>query len=128
MKRKKRISKQTDPVKRNAVRFLFFFNALAWIGFAIYVVLDMVNNLNQVSAAVFVGLFMLGNAGLMIWSGILLAKPQKWGYYVALAVIFINILYSLSVQFGLLDIITIIFDIIIFVMLIIFQKEFIANP
>jgi hypothetical protein len=107
---------------------LFFVNALAWIGFAIFVVLDMVNNLNQVSAAVFVGLFMLGNAGLMIWSGILLAKPQKWGYYFALAVILINILYSLSVQFGLLDVITIVLDIIIFVVLIAFQKEFIANP
>lgn len=106
---------------------LFFVNALVWIGFAVSVVLDMVNNLNQVSAAVFVGLFMLGNAGLMIWSGILLTKPPKWGYYFALAVIFINILYTLSVQFGLLDIITIVLDIAIFIVLISIQKEFISN-
>ena len=124
----RRKSKRTDPVKRNVARLLFFVNALVWLGFAAYVVLDMANNLNEISAAVFVGIFMLVNAGLMLWCGIMLTKPQKWGYYFALALIFINILYTLSVQFGLLDIITFVLDVIILIVLISFQKEFLSNP
>jgi len=101
-------------------------NALFWLGFGIYVVLDMANNLNM-SSAIFVGIFMFGNAGLMIWSGTLLYRRQKWGYYFALIIILINIFYTLSVQFGLLDVITFVLDLIILLMLIFFQKEFLSN-
>ncbi len=99
----KRKSKRYSPVRRDIVRVLFFLNALFWLGFSIYVVLDMINNLN-LSSAIFVGIFMFGNAGLMIWSGTLLSQPQKWGYYLAFIIILINIFYTLSVQFGFLDV------------------------
>jgi uncharacterized membrane protein len=126
MKRKKRTPRRTDPAKRNVARILFFVNALVWVGFSVYVVLDMANNFNEISAAVFVGIFMLVNAGLMLWCGIMLAQPQKWGYYFALVFLFLNILYTLSVQFGLLDIITFVLDVIILIVLISFQKEFLS--
>ncbi len=122
----KRKSKRYSPVRRDIVRILFFLNALFWLGFSIYVVLDMINNLN-LSSAIFVGIFMFGNAGLMIWSGVLLSRPQKWGYYFALIIILINIFYTLSVQFGFLDVITFVLDLIILLLLIFFQKEFLSN-
>jgi len=122
----KRKSKRYSPVRRDIVRILFFLNALFWLGFSIYVVLDMINNLN-LSSAIFVGIFMFGNAGLMIWSGTLLSQPQKWGYYFALIIILINIFYTLSVQFGFLDVITFVLDLIILLLLIFFQKEFLSN-
>jgi len=123
----KRKSKRYNPARRDIVRVLFFLNALFWLGFGIYVVLDMFNNLN-VSSAIFVGIFMFGNAGLMIWSGTLLSQPQKWKYYFALIIILINIFYTLSVQFGFLDVITFVLDLIILLMLVFFQKEFLSNP
>jgi len=122
----KRKSKRYSPVRRDIVRVLFFLNALFWLGFSIYVVLDMINNLN-LSSAIFVGTFMFGNAGLMIWSGVLLSRLQKWGYYFALIIILINIFYTLSVQFGFLDVITFVLDLIILLLLIFFQKEFLSN-
>lgn len=123
----RRKSKQINPVRRNFIRILFFANALIWLGFTVNVILDLANKSNS-TAIVFIAIFMLGNTGAMLWSGIMLAKPQKWGYYFALAIVFINILYTLFVQFGFLDIITFVLDAIILIALILFQKEFIANP
>lgn len=123
MKTKKKTSRQINPAKRNLARTLLIANALVWFGFAIYMILEMTSHSNQVSAAVFVGLFMLGNAGLMLWSGILLGQAARWGYYFALGIVLINLLYSLSVQFGLLPIITIVLDVCIIIVLVALRKE-----
>jgi hypothetical protein len=128
MKRKKRTSKHTDPVKRNLARVLFFLNALFWLGFGMYVVVDMTTHLSGISAAVFVGIFMLGNAALMLWCGIMLVQPPKWGYYFALALVFVNLIYVLFVQFGLLAVLALVLDVAILIVLIFFQKEFTPNP
>jgi len=123
VKTKKKTSRQINPAKRNLARTLLIANALVWFGFAIYMILEMTSHSNQVSAAVFVGLFMLGNAGLMLWSGILLGQAARWGYYFALGIVLINLLYSLSVQFGLLPIITIVLDVCIIIVLVALRKE-----
>ena len=76
-------------------RVVFILNAVLWLGYAVYVYYDMAVQNGNTSSADFLSLFVLVNAGLLLFSGIKLGKPQKWTYYLAAAVVVYNVILSL---------------------------------
>jgi len=50
---------------------------------------------NNTSSADIVTLFIFANAGLLLFSGVKLGKPQKWTYFLAMAVVLLNAIPSL---------------------------------
>ncbi len=111
-----------------AAQALFFINTLIWLGLAAYVLYDMaVINANRLSA-VLVGVFMLGNAVMMLVSGIMLGKRQTWAYYFAVFVLVVNILLTFTDQFGTFDLLTLIVDLVLLVILLSIRKPYLSNP
>jgi threonine/homoserine efflux transporter RhtA len=57
-------------------------------------------------------ILMVGNSGAMAFSGYFLSRRARWSYYLALVVLGINILLSVTDQVGAFDWITLIIDLI----------------
>jgi hypothetical protein len=104
-------------VKLKIARALFFVNALTWLGFAVYLYLDMVRSGNDLSAVI-IALFMVGNAAAMFIGGLLIYKRIKWGYIFAIAVLALNIFLTFTDQFGIADFLTLLVDIVLLMILI----------
>lgn len=105
----KKKSNESFNLRLKAAQFLFYLNAIIWLGFSVYLVLEMAYFDNGVSTLI-IGLFMLGNAGAMLLSGIMLGKRNKWFYYFAILVLAINIILAFTDQLGLADLVTFMID------------------
>jgi hypothetical protein len=122
----KRIAKALNT-KLIVARALFFVNTLIWLGLAAYVLYDMaVINTNRLPA-ILVGVFMLGNAAMMLVSAIMLGKRQTWAYYFAILVLAVNIILTFTDQFGFWDLLTLIIDLILFGILLSIRKPYLSN-
>jgi hypothetical protein len=105
--------RKADPLRINMARIFFSLNAILWLAYGIYIYYDMaVVNHNTGSADV-VTLFAFVNAGLLLFSAIKLGKPQKWTYYLALAVAISNTLLSLLNIIDLYFLVSFILDLLI---------------
>jgi hypothetical protein len=102
-----------DPWKITLGRVLFILNAVLWFGYGIYVYYDMaVRNKNTTSADI-VTLFVFVNAGLFLFSGLKLGKPQIWTYFLAMAVLLLNAIPSLMNILDLFFLLSFLIDLII---------------
>jgi hypothetical protein len=94
-------------------------NTFIWVAFGIiYLFRDFSRIPDEVISTWVVALLMFGNAAAMLLSGILIARPARWGYYFALAVLLVNILLTFTDQVGALDWITFFIDLLLLVLLI----------
>jgi threonine/homoserine efflux transporter RhtA len=69
-------------------------------------------------------ILMVGNSGAMAFSGYFLSRRARWSYNLALVVLGINILLSVTDQVGASDWVTLIIDLILMSILIAARKEF----
>jgi hypothetical protein len=109
-----------------AAQALFFLNAAIWFLLGVATLVRMANRSpDQRLAAGIIALFMLGNVTAMLISAVGLGKQNKWLYYLAVAVIGINILLTFTDQFGLLDFLTLVIDVVLLGMLIGFRGVYV---
>ncbi len=93
---------------------LFFLNAAIWLLFGVWSVLRLsAATSGHALTAVVVAILMFGNAAAMLWSGVTIAKRQKRFYALALAVLLVNIVLTFTDQFGLLDLLTLLLDLVL---------------
>ncbi len=118
-------TKRTDKLapKIKTAQTLFFINTFIWFCLGTYLALDMLHQNNGLSA-VLVGFFFYVNAGAMLVSGMYLGKRETWAYYFSLIILIVNALVTRIGQFGLLDLLELIFDLVIFGVLISFGKAY----
>ena len=115
------ISKLTKDKPVSVVITLFFLllNALIWLSFGAIVAADLHPalpdlpqiNLIMASLAFMAGFFLLG---MMI----LLGKRNRWAYFLSLAALLFIMLLTINDDFGLVDLVVLILEIIPFVLLI----------
>jgi hypothetical protein len=70
---------------------------------------------------------MLGNVAAMCLSGILLGWRNQWFYFFAVFVLVINIVLTVTDQFGFFDLATLILDLVIFWLLISIRKNYLSH-
>jgi hypothetical protein len=70
---------------------------------------------------------MLGNAAAMVFSGVLIHRRIRWGYYFSLAVLALNILLTFTDQFGIADFLTLLVDIVLLMILFSFQRLYFSK-
>jgi hypothetical protein len=100
------------------VQALLGLYALIWLSLAISNLLRLAGSSEQPPFVfVLVGVFMFGNAALLLISGWLLGKRHTAAYLLALAVLLVNIVLTFSDQFGTLDLLTLLFDLLILALL-----------
>ena len=120
-------TKKADASKNNPARVLFYLNAFLWFVYTIYIYYDMaVDNNNGLSADI-ATIFVFGNAGLMLVSGILLGRQKKWAYYFAFVVVLLNILLTLVSLSDFFLVVVFVIDLIILWMLFQLRKAYLSG-
>lgn len=89
-------------------------NAAIWLVFGIISLVRITNGSpSQTITALVVGILMFGNAVAMLLSGILIGKGKRRYYFLAAAVLVVNIFLTFTDQVGLLDWITLAIDLLL---------------
>jgi lysylphosphatidylglycerol synthetase-like protein (DUF2156 family) len=116
---------------RNPVRVaqaLFFLNAAIWCLFGVSSLVRMTgDHPDRTVTAWMVAMLMFGNAGAMLWSGVGIGKRQKRFYYLAVAVLIVNIVLTVTDEFGILDMVTLVIDVLLLGLLIVNRKRYLIH-
>ena len=113
-----------DHSKTKLAQGLFFLDALIWLGVGLYTLWGMAGRYSGQITVYVIGILMLGNVGAMLLSGFLLGRQNKWFFYFAILVLVINIILTVTDQFGIFDFITLIIDLVLFGILISIRKQY----
>jgi hypothetical protein len=119
---------KADPLKINAGRGFFILNAVFWFGYGVYIYYDMAIRNNNHASADIVTLFTFANAGLLLFGGIKLGKPEKWTYVFALSVAAFNVLLSLFNIVDMFFLISFLLDLFILWAVIPFRRQYFPKP
>jgi hypothetical protein len=93
---------------------LFFLNAIIWLVFGSVSLISMENgDSDRIFTLLVIAMMMFGNAGAMAFSGWGIGKARKSSYYLAVAVLIVNIILTVTDQFGIFDLITLIIDLVL---------------
>lgn len=102
-----------------AAQLLFVIMAGIWSLLAVISLTRMTSSgSSQLIAALIVAVLMLGNAGAFLMAGIVIGKPNRLFYFFGVMVLAINIILTVTDQFGVLDLITLVIDMVILGLLI----------
>ncbi len=122
----KRVFKTLDSVR--AAQALFFLNAVIWLILGIVSLLRLSRGGPiPVVAALVIAILMFGNAGAMGISGIGLGTQRRGFYYLALAVLLVNIVLTFTDQVGVLDFLTLALDLALLGLLIATRKRYVSR-
>ncbi len=117
-----------DPWKITLGRGFFILNAIFWLGYGVYIYYDMAIKNNNKASADLLALFIFVNAGLLLFSGIKLGKPEKWTYYFASAVIAFNTILSLLNIVDPFFLLSFLFDLFILWTIISLFRQYLPKP
>jgi hypothetical protein len=119
----KNLSRETAFVA--AARALFLLNAAIWIALGIVTVTRMAGSSSgSPLVAWIIAALMAGNAAAMLWLGVRLVKAGRRTYVMALAFLLVNILLTITDQFGLWDGITLAIDGILLALLVVSRSRY----
>ena len=105
-------------------RILFYINAIIWLVIGVSSLLRIAtNNSAPRITLIVVAVLMFGNVGAMMVSGLGLATRTKPAYFFAFAVLGVNIILTFTDQFGVLDLATLLFDLILLGLMMVGWKE-----
>jgi hypothetical protein len=94
-----------------AAQALFFLNTGIWVGLGFWSLVKLAKgNSDSTITGLIIAAMMFGNALAMLASGIGLGKRQKRFFYLALAILLVNIILTVTDQFGILDFLTLVID------------------
>lgn len=112
-----------NPVR--AVQVLLILNTAVWLTFGIISLLRLsLQNPEQIGVLSIVAVLMFGNVAALLLAAWLLSWQPKWGFYVALAVLLVNIVLTFTDQFGLFDLLTLLLDLTILALLLAGRRQF----
>lgn len=117
------LSRSLNLVK--AAQALLLLNTVIWLGIGLSSLLrTSYANPDRTIIIVIITILTFGNAAAMFVCGVGLGKQRRLFYFLALAVLTINIILTFTDQFGILDFITLVIDVIILGILILKRKQF----
>ena len=120
--------RKADPLRVNMARIFFSLNAVLWLAYGVYIYYDMAVVNHNTNSADVVTLFAFVNAGLLLFSAIKLGKPQKWTYFLVLAVAVFNTLLSLVNIIDLYFLVSFILDLLILWAILPLRKSYLSIP
>jgi hypothetical protein len=108
------------PVR--VAQVLFFINAAIWLLIGA-ISLFRISTGNPATALV-IAILMLGNVGAMLAAGLGLGRRPRLFYHFGIAVLAINILLTITDEFGMLDFITLMIDVALLGLLIATRSQY----
>ncbi len=114
------------PATVRAAQALFFANAAIWLVIGAATLARMNAGLNRM-AALIVAALMAANAGAMLVAGIGIGRRRRLFYFFAMAVLAVNIVLTFTDEFGLLDLATLLIDLVLLGLLVASRAEYRAG-
>ncbi|MBL8080072.1 MAG: hypothetical protein JNM55_19040 [Anaerolineales bacterium] len=124
MNRKRYKKEDSLAPKILTAQFLLFANAVIWLGFGVYLFVDMVKAHNTASVIFLISFFLLVNAGAMAFCGVTIGRRDSWAYYFSLFILVVNAIFTRLGQFEVFDLLAFIFDIAVLVFLLTIGKDY----
>lgn len=109
--------KLAKPIR--LVRSLFYLNGVIWLVLGVISLFRLGSGGNAYLITMLViAILMCGNAAVMVATGFVLKWPQKRWFWLATAVLLINIILTFTDQVGIFDLLTLLLDVVILSLLI----------
>lgn len=83
-------------------RYLFFLNAAVWLAFGVASLLFRALDGGSLARWV-ITVMMIANAAVMLWFGMKIVTGQNWVFFLAILYIALNVVLSITDQFGWID-------------------------
>jgi hypothetical protein len=108
-------------------RALFYLNAAAWFIFGALSLLRMADGSSDMSFTLWiVAILMFGNVGAMVLCGAVLVRRQRRFYFLAVGVLMINVVLSVTDEFGVFDLVTMMIDVVLLGLLFAIRKRYLS--
>lgn len=119
------ISKRSNPSE--TAKALFLVNAAIWllIGVATLARTAAIGS-GQLAMMLLIAILMFGNVGAMVVASIGIGKRKRWAFYFGCSVLLVNIVLTFTDQFGFLDLITVVFDLLLLGLLVVTRSHYLA--
>ena len=104
------MNKQVSTMMKTT-QAMFFLNALVWLVFSLLSFVRASATSNELRWMLSV--LMLINAGLMFGFGYLIVKGQPWTFFLAILYVAVNVVLSITDQFGWLDFLIMLFNLVL---------------
>ena len=113
------------PKSVRAAQALFYLNTATWVILGVWSLLRIANGspVGPITAAI-IAILMFGNAAAMLLCSFGLGKQQARYFTLALVVLIVNIVLTVTDEFGLWDFITLVLDIVLLVLLVVTRKRY----
>ena len=97
-------------------RTLFFFNAAVWLAFGVSSLLFRALDGGSLARWVITAM-MIANAVVMAWFGVMIVSGRKWVFFLAILYMALNVVLSITDQFGWIDAVILLLNLIVLGML-----------
>lgn len=115
-------SRISNPIQ--VTQRLFYLNAAVWVLLGIYTLWRMrTGGSFDAIGAILIGMLMFGNAFILLLAGVGLAERTRLTYVFAVLILVVNILLTFTDQFGWLDLLTLLLDLVILALLVIYRRQ-----
>jgi hypothetical protein len=103
---------------------LFILNAVIWAVIGIMSLTRLGSTLSdQPAMALILSILMFGNAAAMLWCGWAIGRQKMLYIYLAMSVLIVNLSLTITDQFGFLDLVTLLIDLVLLVVLVVLRNR-----
>lgn len=125
MNRSREIDQTPTSVK--AAQVLFFILGAVWILFGVASLIRLVNNSTNPTVTLWVvAILMFGNAGALLVIGWGIGKQKRLFFYLGIIVLAANIFLTVTDEFGIFDLITLIIDLVLLILLFVTRSRYLT--
>ncbi|MCA9947636.1 MAG: hypothetical protein KC449_29350, partial [Anaerolineales bacterium] len=106
------------------IKWLFWLNAAVWLAFGIGSMVRIGTGAPGGTAVLtIIAVLMLGNVAAFLWCSWAVQKQASWYRFTVMAVLAVNILLTFTDQFGLLDFLTLLLDLILLALVLLLHAK-----
>ena len=115
------------PASVKAAQALFILMGLIWFIFGVATLVGMgSSSTNPTITLWIVALLMFGNAGALLFSGWGIGRQNKLFFCLGILVLAINIFLTVTDEFGIFDLITLIIDLVLLILLFVTRSRYLT--
>ena len=103
-------------------RYMFFLNAAVWLAFGVSSLLFRALDGGSLARWV-ITTMMIANAIVMIWLGVMIVSGRKWVFFLAILYMVLNVVLSITDQFGWIDAIILLLNLVVLGMLFVTRQR-----
>ena len=116
--------------QQNLVRLTqlcFILNAALWFVLGAINLANIAGVSGQVVGIIALGVLMLANGAVLLVTGLGLGRQRRWLYYFAVVVVVVNLVLTVTDEFGPLDLVVLALNAILLVLLVVVRKHYTAS-